>query len=57
MTTEITGIRHTLDRGTTVPLTLILTPDGSPGPLHSWLAERQAPSVRCALMTVDNLPT
>jgi len=57
MATKPTAIRQKLDRGMTVPLTLILTIDGSPEPLRRWLGERPAPWARCALTVADNVPT
>lgn len=57
MITRPNLIRDKLDRGMTVPLTLVLTVDGPPEALTRWLAERPAPWERCALTTADNVPS
>ena len=39
-----------------VPITLILTPDGSPEMLDRWLARRTVPWVRHTVSAADNAP-
>lgn len=56
MAIESDAILKQLDRGMQVPLTLILTPDGSPEMLDRWLARRGIPWVRHAASEADNVP-